>query len=268
MSAPNSDISVLTIVTKRNEKIQRDTAADQNSSIVHVKYITSDDEVLLLKSLSELSTSSYDEARIICSIPSDDVLAEVFRLLKSKCKLWIKGSLSDSVETRSLELDLKIQGFKNMVSNFDQSLDEQYIYCEKPTWEVGVSSTVAVRSSNTADISAWKVSLTDLAEDDLIDENDLTDDIEIVAKPSDCGIDDPNAIIGKKRACKNCSCGLKEMEIEAEKAGIVLAEVPKSGCGSCAKGDAFRCASCPFLGKPAFEPGQEKLILSMGDDDI
>ena len=58
------------------------------------------------------------------------------------------------------------------------------------------------------------------------------------------------------------------MEIEAEKAGIVLAEVPKSGCGSCAKGDAFRCAGCPFLGKPAFEPGQEKLILSMGDDDI
>ena len=268
MSALNSDISVLTIVTKRNEKIQKETAADQNSSIVHVKYITSDDEALLLKSMSELSTSSYDEARIICSIPSDDVLAEVFRLLKSKCKLWIKGSLSDSVQTRSLELDLKIQGFKNMVSNFDQSLDEQYMYCEKPTWEVGVSSTVAVRSSNTADISAWKVSLTDLAEDDLIDENDLTDDIEIVAKPSDCGIDDPNAIIGKKRACKNCSCGLKEMEIEAEKAGIVLAEVPKSGCGSCAKGDAFRCAGCPFLGKPAFEPGQEKLILSMGDDDI
>jgi len=122
--------------------------------------------------------------------------------------------------------------------------------------------------------------------------------------------------VGRQRkACKGCTCGLAEEEAEELRSSLVkvvlldgseggaTSEVapsekerlskaakaaPKatSSCGSCFLGDAFRCASCPYMGKsqwttsfrpngadkyetglPAFNPG-EKVEIDLGMDDI
>ena len=115
------------------------------------------------------------------------------------------------------------------------------------------------------------LNLDDDDDDDQIDEDDLllnggnsgmlapppAIDVEARAKAAadDCG--------GRK-ACDNCTCGRAEREADEEKKSADAP--PTSGCGNCAKGDAFRCAGCPYLGKPAFKEGEEHLVLQLDDD--
>jgi len=139
------------------------------------------------------------------------------------------------------------------------------VTCQKPDMELGASAALPVQQRK-----VWTMSAVDLAEGDLVDEDALLDDgLEFTRG---CGPEgESKGEGGKKRACKNCSCGLAEKEAAEAAAAITGGPVEEvllksSGCGSCAKGDAFRCASCPFLGKPSFEPGQEKVVLSVGDD--
>eukprot|EP00658_Telonema_sp_P-2_P012490 TRINITY_DN14754_c0_g1_i2.p1 TRINITY_DN14754_c0_g1~~TRINITY_DN14754_c0_g1_i2.p1 ORF type:complete len:267 (-),score=68.21 TRINITY_DN14754_c0_g1_i2:367-1167(-) len=100
--------------------------------------------------------------------------------------------------------------------------------------------------------------------EEIMDEDSLLTAEEIAAKPElpACGPKSKG-----RRACKNCSCGFAA-ELEAEKKGELKAgdqPLYKSACGSCYKGDAFRCADCPYRGMAAFEPG-EKVELNMEDD--
>ncbi|KAI9889939.1 MAG: electron carrier [Vezdaea aestivalis] len=114
-------------------------------------------------------------------------------------------------------------------------------------------------------------------DDDIIDENTLLDDQERnrpMKPPTEC-----LPKLGKRRrACADCTCGLaarlaaedaqKRSAADASLATLTLAaddlnEVDftvkgKVGsCGNCALGDAFRCEGCPYVGMPAFKPGEE-----------
>lgn len=101
--------------------------------------------------------------------------------------------------------------------------------------------------------------------DELVDEDELlardglrsnlaTLDGDDAAKRS-CGPD----VGGKRKPCKDCTCGLAE---KRDSESAPPAAQPGKGCGSCALGDAFRCASCPYLGLPPFKPGEKVQVPS------
>jgi len=128
-----------------------------------------------------------------------------------------------------------------------------------PAYKVGTSDKVTLISETKENvISAWKLDDNNsetISEDDLLEADDL--------KKPDTSSLRVCATTKKAKACKDCTCGLAE-ELETNR----LKDTPKpdtsnakSSCGSCYLGDAFRCASCPYLGMPAFKPG-EKVQLS------
>ncbi|ODQ62285.1 hypothetical protein WICANDRAFT_22990, partial [Wickerhamomyces anomalus NRRL Y-366-8] len=75
----------------------------------------------------------------------------------------------------------------------------------------------------------------------------------------------PNSNGGKKRrkACKDCTFQFSAKELTEIDFTV---EGKTGGCGSCSLGDAFRCSGCPFLGLPAFKPGQAITLDSIDDD--
>lgn len=121
-------------------------------------------------------------------------------------------------------------------------------------------------------------------DDELIDEDELLAGEDLgrpVQQPAEC---QPETAKKRRRACKDCTCGLAaQLEAEdaerREKADAKLNVLKlntdelndevdftvqgKTGsCNSCSLGDAFRCEGCPFIGLPAFKPGEEVRILN------
>ncbi|GAA6036566.1 hypothetical protein JCM8097_001228 [Rhodosporidiobolus ruineniae] len=156
------------------------------------------------------------------------------------------------------------------------------------------------RTSRAAKASLWAFTTAASSSDaatPTIDESTLLTDADLerptLVKRPDCDVK------RTRRACKNCTCGLREILLDEKEdddlveagfkaqpnatvaapsttsgAAVPLKKAPvrkiKSGvtssCGNCYLGDAFRCGGCPYLGMPAFEPGQAVKIGGFDDN--
>ncbi|VVC28739.1 Anamorsin [Cinara cedri] len=160
---------------------------------------------------------------------------------------------------------LKMCGFQ-----IDTPAMEGIIIGSTPSYKVGSSDKVTFNESNV--LAAWNLqdqNAETIAEDDLLEADDLKKPISSSLRVC--------ATTKKAKACKDCSCGLAE-ELDAMRSKSETSETSKplpdtsnakSSCGSCYLGDAFRCASCPYLGMPAFKPGEKvQLAGNLLQDDF
>ncbi|XP_054286865.1 anamorsin homolog [Macrosteles quadrilineatus] len=238
-----------------------------------------------LENIDRLTLANYSDSTfdIVLSnvgkpytyIHSIQILGEVLRLLKPSGSFVFrtvvqKGHRTETeilsslkvcgwIETKLLDVDLTGEEKSEITSSLKGSEPFKVVevVSKKPKYEVGASSQLSFKKAVPTSVAAvWK--LEDTVEDDLIDDDQLLDE-EDLKKP------DPASLkvcgtTGKRKACKNCSCGLAD-ELASEGEKKEPAETKTSSCGNCYLGDAFRCSSCPYLGMPAFKPG-EKIQLS------
>ncbi|KAE8750130.1 hypothetical protein FOCC_FOCC003254 [Frankliniella occidentalis] len=237
------------------------------------KKIAGDSGLVAVENVERLEQGSHPQSHfdIVLSgfaqptglVHTDDTLSEVLRILKPNGLLVVREA---TTTPDKLSSSLKISGFTSLseqseVPNTEGEVKVTQIKCQKPNFEASVKSIVgssaALSLPKAADnvAAVWKL---DDVDDDLIDSDQLLNE-EDLKKPDAASLK-VCGTTGVRKACKNCSCGLAD-ELAAEGGKKEETSTKTSSCGSCYLGDAFRCASCPYLGMPAFKPG-EKVQLS------
>ncbi|KNC46174.1 anamorsin [Thecamonas trahens ATCC 50062] len=196
--------------------------------------------------------------------PSFDQLVDVVRILAPGAVFRFIGSDADAAA--ALPTTCIMAGL------VEPAVANSIVVAAKPAWEVGTANSLNLRKpiNNAAPAAGatWSLGASDLVDDDvaeLIDEDDLLDDDDaaaaVTAPNDDCEV----GAGGVRKACKDCTCGRAEgqMEVTPE-----MAENPVSSCGSCYLGDAFRCGTCPYRGLPPFKPGEKIDLNALGMDAV
>jgi anamorsin len=182
-----------------------------------------------------------------------------------------QGTLDLSNAPSSLDSELKLAGYTVLLSE----TDSHRIVAQKPAHQPGASAPAMLLKRNKTDPAKKKALWTLSAPTaTTIDSDSLLTAADRERPTPACEPVTKGAVPKRKKACKNCSCGLAELEAEelknskivvldAEGQGTIEVDQAErdrmlqaagastkatSSCGSCFLGDAFRCASCPYLG--------------------
>merc|ERR1712025_478494 len=199
------------------------------------------------------------------SLPhSLDLLSLLLGLAAPGASLHLAHLPSEEKPSKSVLDTLVLAGFSAVAEGPSLPSGLALLKASKPNYEVGASRLLSFAkppqpvapAPAPTQASVW--TLEDMEDDtvELMDSDALLDQEDLV-KP------DPASLkvcgtTGKRKACKDCSCGLREELADGKEP---TTKSVNSSCGSCYLGDAFRCGSCPYLGMPAFKPG-EKIQLS------
>ncbi|KAM0793462.1 hypothetical protein ACM66B_000905 [Microbotryomycetes sp. NB124-2] len=249
-----------------------------------------------------LASSQYKHVALL--IPSTVITGSLLALIEPSLQpggsLDVQG---DAAQDDQVASELRLAGFTSVTKN-DTSLtsvkpsatSSAPLSLKRPAAAVDDASTSSStngggavplpgRTSRAAKASLWAfttaaasnggTSTPTIDESTLLTEADL--ERPTLVKREDCDVKKT------RKACKNCTCGLREIILQEQDdlvaAGFPaqggsaaagsgqqkMSAMPTSSCGNCYLGDAFRCSGCPYLGMPAFEPG-EKVKLSNMDD--
>ncbi|CAH8661270.1 unnamed protein product [Schistosoma rodhaini] len=155
----------------------------------------------------------------------------------------------------SLKKNLTLSGY---INPYQLSCENHLIFSASVPSNYTQGSSVKLPWANSDVEAAWEnVDNSSDANGNIINTNTLLQKSDLKTPLSVCGKEAATDSVGKKkRACKNCTCGLAEIEAAEED----KSDVPISSCGNCYLGDAFRCSTCPYRGLPPFKPGERILI--------
>ncbi|XP_006459931.1 hypothetical protein AGABI2DRAFT_135195 [Agaricus bisporus var. bisporus H97] len=253
----------------------------------------------LVEGAITLEPSSYASAHVLLTEAEYQSLTPnlssfLTHLLSGLSPLGILYLLDLTTSVKSLPSALTLSGFE--ILSVQQ--DEGAIIAQKPssprTSTIPAASVPLRKKTDPAKKRALWALTSSAPISDKIDPESLLTEADKARPEPVCEPFSTNAP-RRKKACKGCTCGLAELEEEERQNGkVVLLDgsqtgetmvvtqsekerllnaaknAPKatSSCGSCFLGDAFRCAGCPYLGLPAFKPGEKVEIDVGGMDDI